>query len=128
MTDEIAEWTVPEGLENNAELVMNFYTHMVFDSGDVAIDQRTPTNEVLRKQALHVRSGQNIIWTATIIAGDFTANTDIRAIWMVGKNTDNEDVWLCCHKVMPVTVNSAQGMMYEFPYTISGYLEEYDEE
>lgn len=125
MTDE-AEWTITEGLENNAEMIKEFYTHMVFDSGDVVKDQAAPTTEVLRKEALKVRSGQNIIWTATIIAGDFTEDTEIKAIWMVGKNASDEDVFLCCHKVTAVTVNSAQGMMYEFPYTVSGYLEEYD--
>ena len=128
MTDEVTEWTIDAGLQNNAEMVKEFYTHMVFDSGDVISGQTAPTTEVLRKEAQKERLGTDILWTATIIAGDFTQDTSIKAIWMVGKNAADEDVFLCCHKVMSVTVNSTQGIMYAFPYTVSGYLEEYDDE
>ena len=119
------EWTTTTGLEQNAAMVAAKYTKMVFDSGDVTPSSTEPVNEVKRVTATATRTGQNIVWYAAITAGDFTSDTIIKAIWMASE-TDGVSTYLACHKIAPQIVNASQGLGYEFPYTISGYLEDYD--
>lgn len=124
MTDE---WTIGNGLEVTAEMIKDFFNLMVFDTVAPASGATAPTTEVIRKTATGVVDGQNIVWTATIAPGDFAEDTIIRGIFMCG--VDGEvDHFLGCHKIAAQTVNASYGMTYEFPFSVSGYLEEYDSE
>ncbi|WP_048148218.1 hypothetical protein [Methanolacinia paynteri] len=116
-----AEWNTAAGLENNAEMIKTFYTHMVFDIGDIAEEDAAPANEVFRVAVSAVRNGQDIEWSATVNYGVCTEDTVVRALWMVGKDAGNNDVFLACNLINPVTLNPSTGMTFRFPYSVSGY-------
>lgn len=125
MTDE---WTIGDGLGVTAEMIKDYFTYMVFDTVAPAAGATAPTTEVIRKIATGIVDGQNIVWTATIAAGDFTEDTVIRGIFMCGVDGEEVDHFLCGHKITPQTVNASYGLTYDYPFSVSGYLEEYDSE
>lgn len=124
MTNE--ERTLAAGLELNAELIANKYNYMVFDSGVVTSGATAPVSEIARKPVTVNYEGTSIEWSATIQPGDFPEPKQIKAVWMAYDDGEGNSAYLAVHVIPTLTVNSTQGITYVFPYSITGYMEEYE--
>ena len=112
------EWITEDGLNQNAELIKDYYTHMVFGTGNPTAGDTSPANEVLRKAVTSaVRTANGIEWTAGVELGDFAEDTYITDVWMMKPGTP--DIFLACHPVNAQLVNGAHGFNYVFSYAVN---------
>ncbi|MBN2734702.1 MAG: hypothetical protein JXQ82_07600 [Methanomicrobiaceae archaeon] len=125
MVESTSEATLDAGLAYNAEMIKNFYTFMVFDTGAVTEEDLVPVNEALRKSVVTTRDGANLEFTGQVDIGDFTVDTTITAIWICGVSGE-DDIFLVRHILSGAIVGPATGLIYTAPYSISGFDEEYE--
>lgn len=114
--------TIPEGIEQNMEMVKDYYNYMIFDAGDVTNTDLVPVNEVLRKPVSAVRDGTTIIFTASATMGDLTEDVAIKSVWIAGIYGESIK-YLAVHKVSETTIGPSLGLTYHFPHHGSGHTE-----